>query len=186
VPRQWQQWQQRPPPAGLEPARSTWPPIASGWPTTPATALTSGASGSTWSRSTSKCRPSRRDWLRDERFLDDWDAEQRPLNKGDKANVRDALKKYIRLRSRHGSVLNELRAEMQVSSTDVLRGNKSGAPAIMAFAKMCHPGAITPPAAETVRASTAPRPRPASHRVPRVRVRRGQRVEHVPLLGTPA
>jgi hypothetical protein len=59
------------------------------------------------------------DWLRDERFLDDWDAEQRPLNKGDKAKVRDALGKYVRLRSRYGSVLNELRAEMQASSTDV-------------------------------------------------------------------
>jgi hypothetical protein len=59
------------------------------------------------------------DWLRDEGFLDDWDAEQRPLNKGDKAKVRDALEKYVRLRSRHNSVLNELRAEMQASSTDV-------------------------------------------------------------------
>jgi hypothetical protein len=42
------------------------------------------------------------DWLRDERFLDDWNAEQRPLNKGDKAKVRDALEKYVRLRSRYG------------------------------------------------------------------------------------
>jgi hypothetical protein len=56
-----------------------------------------------------------------------WDADLRPWNADDKTKVRDALEKYVRLRSRHGSVLNELRAEMQASSTDVLRGDKNGA-----------------------------------------------------------